>query len=111
MPLFHRSLRIAGRQITNITALIVVVMLMALGLAYWLSSAIADRKDEIAAWASEKTGYPIQIGEAGLYWFDLFPKLMVTDIAVMQVKPDIGELFVADELYIGLDLIASLQQR
>lgn len=111
MALLHRSLHIIGRQVTNITALLVVALLVCFGLAYWLSSAIAERKDEIAAWASEKTGYPIQIGEAGLYWFDLFPKLMVTDIAVMQAKPNIGELFTAKELYIGLDLIASLQQR
>jgi len=111
MPLFHRSLHIAGRQITNITALILVVTLVGLGLAYWLSNAIAERKDEIALWASERTGYPIQIGEAGLYWFDLFPKLMVTDIAVLQGAQDVGELFTAEELYIGVDLLASLQQR
>ncbi|MCL5975206.1 MAG: TIGR02099 family protein [Gammaproteobacteria bacterium] len=111
MALLHRSLHIVGRQVTNITALIVVTLLVCFGLAYWLSSAIAERKDEIAAWATEKTGYPIQIGEAGLYWFDLFPKLMVTDIAVMQAEPNVEELFTAKELYIGLDLIASLQQR
>ncbi|THK43162.1 TIGR02099 family protein [Methylophaga sp. SB9B] len=111
MALLHRSLQIVGRQVTNITALLVVVLLVCFGLAYWLSSAIAERKDEIAAWATEKTGYPIQIGEAGLYWFDLFPKLMVTDIAVMQAEPNVEELFTAKELYIGLDLIASLQQR
>lgn len=111
MALLHRSLHIVGRQVTNITALLVVVLLVCFGLAYWLSNAIAERKDEIAAWATEKTGYPIQIGEAGLYWFDLFPKLMVTDIAVMQAEPNVEELFTARELYIGLDLIASLQQR
>src|SRR5690554_1550934 len=111
MALLHRSLHIAGRQMTYITVLIAVIVLLCIGLAYWLSNAIAERKDEIAVWASERTGYPIQIGEAGLYWFDLFPKLLVTDIAVMQATPDVGELFTADELYIGVDLIASLQQR
>lgn len=111
MSLFHRSLHIAGKQFTNIVVLLAVIMLVCVGLAYWFSNAIAERKDEIAAWASEKTGYPIQIGEAGLYWFDLFPKLMVSDIAVMQAQPEIGELFTAKELYIGVDLIASLQQR
>lgn len=111
MSLMHRSLHIAGRQVTNIVVMTAVIMLVCVGLAYWFSNAIAERKDEIAAWATEKTGYPIQIGEAGLYWFDLFPKLMVTDISVMQAEPDIGELFTAEELYIGVDLIASLQQR
>lgn len=111
MALFHRSLHIVGRQFTNIVVMTAVIMLVCVGLAYWFSNAIAERKDEIAAWASEKTGYPIQIGEAGLYWFDLFPKLMVTDISVMQAEPAIGELFTAEELYIGVDLIASLQQR
>ena len=111
MSLLHRSLHIAGRQVTNISALIVVTILVCVGLAYWLSTAIAERKDEIAAWASQQTGYPIQLGEAGLYWFDLFPKLLVTDIRVLQAEPDIGELFTAEELYIGLDLIATLQQR
>ncbi len=77
MSLMHRSLHIAGRQVTNIVVMTAVIMLVCVGLAYWFSNAIAERKDEIAAWASEKTGYPIQIGEAGLYWFDLFPKLMV----------------------------------
>lgn len=109
--LLRRSLHIAGRQMTNISVLVAVIMLLGIGLAYLLSNAIADRKDDIAAWASEKTGYPIQIGEAGLYWFALFPKLLVTDIAVMQAAPDVGELFTAKELYIGVDLLASLQQR
>ncbi|THF54336.1 MAG: hypothetical protein E8F57_05805, partial [Methylophaga nitratireducenticrescens] len=49
MALLHRSLQIVGRQVTNITALLVVVLLVCFGLAYWLSSAIAERKDEIAA--------------------------------------------------------------
>jgi len=111
MSLMHRSLHIAGRQVTNIVVMTAVIILVCVGLAYWFSNAIAERKDEIAAWATEKTGYPIQIGEAGLYWFDLFPKLMVTDISVMQAEPDIGELFTAEELYIGVDLVASLQQR
>ena len=109
--LLRRSLRIVGRQMTTISVLLAVIMLLGIGSAYLLSNAIAERKDDIAAWASEKTGYPIQIGEAGLYWFALFPKLLVTDIKVMQAAPDIGELFTAKELYIGVDLIASLQQR
>lgn len=111
MSLLHRSLHVAGRQFTNILTLVMVILLVVGGLAYWLSSAVTERKDEIAAWASDKTGYPIQIETAGLYWFDLFPKLMATNITVMQAEPDVGELLVAEELYIGVDLIASLQQK
>lgn len=54
MSLMHRSLHIAGRQVTNIVVMTAVIMLVCVGLAYWFSHAIAERKDEIAAWASEK---------------------------------------------------------
>lgn len=83
---------------------------MAMGAVLWLSSAVEDRKDEVAAWASEQLGYPIEIGSTDLYWLDLVPKLHVNNMQVMQ-QDHSTPMLALEHIYLGLDLVASFQQR
>jgi uncharacterized protein YhdP len=104
-----RSLHIASRQLFYLLAVLIIVGLSGLLAAVWLSEEVAKRKDELASWASQKTGYPVTIGEAGLYWFDLVPKLEVRQVTVMQKDGD-APILTAAQVYLTLDLLETLSQ-
>lgn len=104
-----RSLHIASRQLFYLLAVLIIVGLSGLLAAVWLSEEVAKRKDELASWASQKTGYPVTIGEAGLYWLDLIPKLEVRQVTVMQKDGD-ALILTAAQVYLTLDLLQTLSQ-
>lgn len=105
-----RSLHIASRQLFYLLVVGIILGLLGLMGAVWLSDEVAKRKDEIAAWASDKTGYPITIESAGLYWFDLIPKLEVRQ-AILSQKTSQTAVVSAEQIYLSLDILASIQQR
>jgi len=104
-----RSLHIASRQLFYLLVIGIILGLLGLIGAVWLSGEVAKRKDEIADWASDKTGYPITIESAGLYWFDLIPKLEVRQVTLLQ-KTNNTPVATADQIYLSLDLISSIGQ-
>lgn len=104
-----RSLHIASRQLFYLLAVLIIVGLSGLIAAVWLSEEVAKRKDELASWASQKTGYPVTIGEAGLYWFDLIPKLEVRQVTIMQKDGD-APILTAAQVYLTLDLLQTFSQ-
>lgn len=104
-----RSLHIASRQLFYLIVIGIILSLLGLLAAVWLSEEVAKRKDEIAAWASDKTGYPITVESAGLYWFDLIPKLEVRQVALMH-KTNNTAVATAEQIYLSLDILASLEQ-
>lgn len=110
MSLFRKGLHIAGRQVVIIAGVLAALLLLLVGSGAWLSNAVAERKDEIAKWAGERAGYQIEIGEAGLYWLDFFPKLMLSDVSVLTPRSQ-RPVLAFDGLFIGVDLIKSLNQQ
>lgn len=103
-----RSLHIASRQLFYLLAVVTIVGLLGLIAAMWLSEEVTKRKDELASWASQKTGYPVTIGDVGLYWFDLIPKLEVRQVTVMQKDGD-APILTAAQVYLTLDMLQTLQ--
>lgn len=110
MSLFRKGLHIAGRQVVIIAGVLAALLLLLVGSGAWVSTAVAERKDEIAKWAGERTGYQIEIGEAGLYWLDFFPKLMLSDVSVLTPRSK-RPVLAFDSLFMGVDLIKSLNQQ
>lgn len=110
MTLFRKGLHIAGRQLVIVAGIVAALILLLIGSGAWLSQAVAERKDEIARWAGERTGYQIELGEAGLYWLDFFPKLMLADVAVLTPGSQ-RPVLQFNSLYIGVDLLKTLEQR
>ncbi len=102
-----KSLHIASRQLFYLLVVVVILGLLGLIAAMWLSEEVADRKDEIAAWASQKTGYPVSIDSAGLYWFDLIPKLEVRQVKVKQKTSEIP-IITAGQVYLSLDILQTI---
>jgi|GEM_PF-533787 len=103
------GLHLASKKLVMITIMLLVMVMMALGLVYWLSQAVEDRQDEIAQWAEKQLGYPVLIGDAGIHWLNLSPKLQLDAISLLSVDRQ-TILFSFDALYIGLDFLASVQQ-
>lgn len=102
-----KSLHIASRQLFYLLVVVTILGLLGLIAAMWLSEEVAERKDEIANWASQKTGYPVSIDSAGLYWFDLIPKLEVRQVKVRQKDSD-TPILTAEQVYLSLDLLQTL---
>ncbi|MEC9313831.1 MAG: hypothetical protein VYB22_03030, partial [Pseudomonadota bacterium] len=102
-----KSLHIASRQLFYLLVVVVILGLLGLIAAMWLSEEVAERKDEIAAWASQKTGYPVSIDSAGLYWFDLIPKLEVRQVKVKQ-KTGETPIITAGQVYLSLDILQTI---
>ena len=110
MSLFRKGLHIAGRQLIIVAAVVTALLLLLIGSGAWLSTAVAERKDEIAKWAGERTGYQIEIGEVSLYWLDFLPKLMLVNVSVLTPRSQ-RPVLAFDNLYIGVDVLKSLDQQ
>jgi len=109
MSLIRRGFHIATKQLVYLVIILLVLLIASLGVIYWLSDAIEQRQDEIATWASEQVGYPVEIGSAGLEWLGILPKLQLQSVSVQDKKQQ-AEILSLDELYVGLDIIASVSQ-
>lgn len=110
MSMFRKGLHIAGRQLVIIAGVLAALLLLLVGSGAWLSTAVAERKDEIAQWISKRTDYQIEIGEASLYWLDFLPKLMLVDVSVLTPRSQ-RPILAFDSLYIGVDVLKSLEQQ
>jgi uncharacterized protein (TIGR02099 family) len=106
--MLKRSLHIAGRQLFYLTAISITLGLLLLITAIWLSDQVAERKDEIASWASQQSGYPVEIEEAGLYWLDLIPKLEIRQLKVLTKQGDMS-IFQAGQVYLAVDVFSSIR--
>lgn len=104
-----RSLHIASRQLFYLLVVLIILGLLGLMAAVWVSEEVAKRQDEIASWASAKIGYPVNIGEAGLYWYDLVPKLEIRQAAILQKQGD-KPIVTAGQVYLSLDILQTLSQ-
>lgn len=109
MSRIWKGFRIAGKQLVYLAIILLVIMMLFFGVLYWLSNAIEERQDEIEDWASIQLGYPVLIGDAGIHWLNMKPKLELDAISVLS-KDKKSNIFSFDELYIGLDLVASFKQ-
>lgn len=110
MSILKRTLHVAGRHTFYWLAIIILLCLVTLLSAVWLSNAVAERKDEIARWAGDNLGYPILIGDAGLYWLGLFPKLYLANVQVAEAENAPNWLEV-EQLHVSIDLMASMRAR
>jgi len=106
----RRSFHIAGKQIFYLAVIVTALVLMLVGSAAWLTHAVTERKDDIAKWAGDKMGYPLEIGDVGLYWLDLLPKLYLSDIRILT-EEDAAPFLEANQVFVGLNLWKSLQQQ
>ncbi len=109
MSVFLRGLHIASKQVAYLLIILTTALMLLVGAVYWLADAVDKRQDEIAVWVGNKLGYPVEIGDAGLSWIDLKPKLQVDRITVLR-QDNKTELLSIKSIYVGLDLLASLQR-
>jgi len=109
MSFLRRSLHIASKQLAYLIIVLLVLLISSIGLMYWLSDAIEQRQDEMSTWASDKVGYPVEIGAAGLHWLGVFPKLQLESVTIRD-KSKQNAILSLDNLYIGIDVFASIQQ-
>src|SRR5690606_29778786 len=104
-----RGLHIASKQVAYLLIVLGTMLMLLVGAVYWLADAVDKRQNEIAAWVGDKVGYPVEIGGAGLSWIGLKPKLQVDTVMVLR-QDNKTELLSIESLYVGLDLLGSLQQ-
>jgi len=109
MSVFLRGLHVVSKQVAYLLIILATMLTLLMTAVYWLGDAIDKRQDEIAVWVGDKLGYPVEIGNAGLSWVDLMPKLQVEALTVFR-QDNKTELVSIKSLYVGLDLIASLQR-
>lgn len=109
MSFIRRSVHIASKQIAYLVIMLLVLLITSLGVVYWLSGAVEQRQDEIAAWASEQIGYPVEIGAAGIHWLGLLPKVQLESVKILD-KSKKSNILSLDDLYVGLDIVASMAQ-
>ena len=103
-----RGLRIVGRQIIYMTVILATLLTLLIIGVYWLSHAIEQRQGEIAIWLGDQVGYPVEVGTASLDWVGLKPKLQIGDVTLFD-EGHKKELITLGNLYLGLDLIDSIQ--
>ncbi len=104
-----RGLKIAARQLVYLSIILAVILTLLVATVYWLSNAVEERQDEIATWVGERLGYPVTIGSANLDWIDFKPKLQIGDLTLFS-EDHKNELVALGQLYVGLDLIKSVQR-
>jgi uncharacterized protein (TIGR02099 family) len=108
MSVLHRGLHVVSKQLFYLLIILSVLSAMAMGSIYWLSNAIEQRQDEIAHWVSEKLDYPVTIGSANLQRLGVMPKLHIERFELLS-KDRSTVILSLDSLYLGLDVISSIQ--
>lgn len=103
-----RGVHIASKQLAYLLTIISVISLLLLGSLYWLSHAIEQRQDEIAIWLSNKVDYPVTLGAASLQQLDFMPKLHIEQLKLLSKNSD-TELLSLGSLYLGVDIVSSIQ--
>ncbi len=109
VSIFRHGLHIAYRQITLSLLLALLVSGVYVGLAYWLSSEVDKRQDEVAAWLSDKLGYSVNIESASLRWSGLVPELQFASLKILG-RDEKKALLYFERCYVGIDILASIQQ-
>ena len=109
MSMIRHHIHIASKKLAYMFILLATVLILFLGAVYWLSNAVEQRQDEIAQFLGDKTGYPVEIGVVGLHWTGLIPELQLEAVTVLT-KDKTAQLLSLNELYLGLDVIASIEQ-
>jgi len=109
MSIFRRSLHVVSKQVAYLIIILSGLIVLFIGALFWLSSEIEQRQDEISNWASEQTGYPVEVGAAGLQLLGFLPKLQLESVSVLD-KNNKNTIVSLEHLYIGLDVLASIQQ-
>lgn len=102
-----RGLHIASRQLFYLLVIGIVLGFIGLLSAIWISAEVSKRTDEIAAWASTQTGYPVEVDSAGLYLLDLIPQLQLDGLRVYS-KNKSATLFDAGQVFLSLDLLKTI---
>lgn len=110
MSIILRGIHIASKHLFYLLLIATIILAVLIATTYWLSNAIEQRQDEISDFVSEQLGYPVEIAATTLDWVGLMPKLQVQTIKVFSQDQKI-ELFTLDDLYLGLDVIDSIQRR
>jgi len=109
MSIVHHSFHIISRQLAYVAIVIASVLTLIVASVYWLSNAVEQRQDEIAAWVSDYIGYPVTMTGAGLHWVGFEPKLDVENITIFRQNGQ-EQLLSLQQLYLGLDIINSIRQ-
>jgi len=109
MSLIRRGFHIASKQLAYLAIILLVLLLVSVGVIYWLSGEIEQRQGEISTWASERIGYPVEVGSAGIDWLGLLPKLQLESVKILD-KNQHDDIISLDALYVGLDIFASIKQ-
>jgi len=109
MSLIRRGFHIASKQLAYLSIILLTLFVISFGVIVWLSGEVEQRQEEISTWAGDRVGYPVEIGEAGIDWLGLLPKLQLESVKILD-KERRNEIISLDKLYIGLDLFASIIQ-
>ncbi len=109
MSFIRRSVHVVSKQLAYLVIILLVLAAASLVVVYWLSNEIEQRQDEISAWASDRIGYPVEIGHAGIDWLGLSPKLQLESVSILN-KNKQSDLLSLDALYVGLDIVASIKR-
>ncbi len=110
MSVAGKTVRRVSKQVYYLTVAVCFVFLLMLLAAVWLSNAVSERKDEAAQWLSQQVGYPVNIGEAELYFLDFFPKLHLRNVHILDSQKSVAVMSV-NHIYLDIDLIASLSEQ
>jgi len=108
--MLKQTIHIASKQLYYLTTFLVVMAVLIVLTALLLSQQVTERQDDIANWVSTQTGYTITIEKAGLYWFDLIPKLEISGVKMMPKQGD-NPVFRAEQLFLALDVFGSIRSR
>ena len=101
------GLHIIGKQLAN---LLLIILLLLAGSAYWLTYTVEHKQAEISDWLTQTLGYPVELGLAQINWSGLSPQLLLHNVSILT--PDSQEsLLSLEQLFLELDMSASFWQQ
>lgn len=106
--MLRKSLRKASHRLFYLIVVVIILTLLGIIAALWLSDEVSKRKDEMAAWASQQIGYPVTIESAGLYWYGLIPQLRIDNAAIHSEQTN-QPVVAVKHARLSLDIIATLK--
>ncbi|MEE8308755.1 MAG: hypothetical protein V3R81_15925, partial [Gammaproteobacteria bacterium] len=100
-----------AKRLTAVVAALVIVLAIAVGTFRLLLPQLPTYQEQIKAWAETALGMPVQFSRMDARWGLQGPELTFFDALIGKADTHTGALVAADEVRVGISLVALVTSR
>lgn len=101
-------LHASSKQVVYLFEILAVLLAIVVAAAYFVSTEISGRQEEVSGWLTDYIGYPVEVSDIDITWAGIVPKVRVQGVTVHPTETDEVKI---EEAELGFDLYESAKRR